>query len=61
MKLFTINAITIFASLMVLFNLCNTPTVETGPAAMAACILGCCGAACSSAAAVCKLNIQCMV
>lgn len=53
MKLFTINAITIFVSLMVLFNLCNTPTVETGPAAIAACFLACCGTACSSAAAVC--------
>ena len=61
MKLFTINAITIFVSLMVLFNLCNTPTVETGPAATAACILACCGAACTSASYVCKLNIQCMV
>lgn len=53
MKIFTINSITIFVSLMVLFNLCNTPTVETGPAATATCILACCGTACASASTVC--------
>lgn len=38
---------------MVLFNLANTPAVETGPAAFAACVLGCCGTVCQGVAAAC--------
>ena len=44
--------------LLLLLTLGLTPEpVEAGPATTAACILGCCGTACASAAAVCELPL----
>jgi len=39
--------------IMVLISLSNTPPVESGPAATAACILKCCGGVCYGASFVC--------
>ena len=41
--------------LLIIITLGLTPEpVQAGPATTAACILGCCGTACASAAAVCE-------
>ncbi|KAK2548282.1 hypothetical protein P5673_031610 [Acropora cervicornis] len=53
MKIVSLNSIVIFVSIMVLISLSNTPPVDSGPAATAACILACCGTACASASTVC--------
>ena len=54
MKTFGLNSITTFLTLMVLFNLVNTPAVKTGPASFASCMLGCCGTVCKGVAIACK-------
>ena len=57
MKIVSLNSIVIFVSIMVLISLSNTPPVDSGPAATAACILACCGTACASASTVCKFKL----
>ena len=58
MKPFFNLKLSISLCILVLICLQSGPDpAEAGPAATAACILACCGSACSAAAAVCKLEV----